>query len=104
MKLDFVIPRYGPVGGAENAVGALARRSQRAGLTVNLHTTCAHSSNSWDNAETPGETFDDSLAFTAISLILDAMTIGHRWNVESSWDPPALMRSHKINSSFIKVR
>ena len=27
MKLDFVIPRYGPVGGAENAVGALARES-----------------------------------------------------------------------------
>ena len=62
MKLDFVIPRYGPVGGAENAVGALARRvAQHPGLTVNLHTTCAHSSNSWDNAETPGETFDDSL-------------------------------------------
>ena len=28
---------------------------------MNLHTTCAQSSNSWDNAETPGETFDDSL-------------------------------------------
>ena len=62
MNIDFVIPRYGPVGGAENAVGALARRvALLPEWTVSLHTTCAHSSNSWANAEIPGETFDDSL-------------------------------------------
>ena len=62
MKIDFVIPRYGPVGGAENAVGALARRvALHPGWTVSLHTTCAQSSNSWSNAGTPGETLDGSL-------------------------------------------
>ena len=62
MKIDFVIPRYGPVGGAENAVGALARRvALHPGWTVSLHTTCAQSSNSWSNEGTPGETLDGSL-------------------------------------------
>ncbi|MBG01993.1 MAG: hypothetical protein CL470_06965 [Acidimicrobiaceae bacterium] len=62
MKIDFVIPRYGPVGGAENAVGALARRvALQPGWSVGLYTTCAQSSNSWENAEIPGEIFDDSL-------------------------------------------
>ncbi|MDP7068334.1 MAG: glycosyltransferase family 4 protein [Acidimicrobiales bacterium] len=62
MKVDFVIPRYGPVGGAENAVGALARRlARQAGWTVGLHTTCANSSNSWANEHAPGTTVADSL-------------------------------------------
>ena len=55
MKVDFVIPRYGPVGGAENAVGALARRvAEIPGWRVRLHATCATSSNSWANDESPG--------------------------------------------------
>ena len=55
MKIDFVIPRYGPVGGAENAVGALARRiAEIPGWQVCVHATCATSSTSWANEETPG--------------------------------------------------
>ena len=55
MKIDFVIPRYGPVGGAENAVGALARRiAEIPGWQVCVHATCATSSTSWTNEETPG--------------------------------------------------
>ncbi len=42
MKLDFVVPRYGPVGGAENAVSALAKRvAKHTGWEVHLHATCA---------------------------------------------------------------
>ena len=79
MRVDFVVPRYGPVGGAENAVGALARRvARQAGWTVSLHTTCANSSNSWANEETPGTTVDDSLTV-------------HRYLVDSgrndAWSP-----------------
>ena len=55
MKIDFVVPRYGPVGGAENAVSALARRvAERPGWEVNLHATCAHSSNTWANVDKAG--------------------------------------------------
>ena len=63
MKVDFVIPRYGPVGGAENAVGALARRvAEISGWQVSLHATCATSSISWANEEPPGVQHYGSLA------------------------------------------
>lgn len=62
MKIDFVIPRYGPVGGAENAVGALARRvAEIPGWEVCLHATCATSSSSWANEHSPGVEHDGSL-------------------------------------------
>ena len=55
MKIDFVVPRYGPVGGAENAVGALASQvAKTPGWEVRLHATCATSSSSWINDEPPG--------------------------------------------------
>ena len=55
MKVDFVIPRYGPVGGAENAVSTLAKRvAETPGWEVRLHATCATSSNSWINDQPPG--------------------------------------------------
>ncbi len=55
MKIDFVVPRYGPVGGAENAVSALASRvATKPGWQVRLHATCATSSNSWVNDKPPG--------------------------------------------------
>ena len=55
MKVDFVVPRYGPVGGAENAVSALAKRvAKHNGWEVHLHATCAKSSNTWANEEEPG--------------------------------------------------
>ena len=71
MKIDFVIPRYGPVGGAENAVSALARRvAERPGWEVNLHATCAHSSNTWANVDTAG------------SVKVNALSV-HRYLVDS---------------------
>ena len=55
MKIDFVVPRYGPVGGAENAVSALASQvAKTPGWEVRLHATCATSSSSWINDEPPG--------------------------------------------------
>ena len=55
MKIDFVVPRYGPVGGAENAVSALASRvAKTPGWEVQVHATCATSSSSWINDEPPG--------------------------------------------------
>ena len=62
MKIDFVTPRYGPVGGAENAVSALAKRvAEIPGWEVRLHATCATSSSSWVNQESPGESHFGSL-------------------------------------------
>ena len=62
MKIDFVTPRYGPVGGAENAVSALAKRvAEIPGWEVRLHATCATSSSSWVNDESPGESHFGSL-------------------------------------------
>ena len=71
MKVDFVVPRYGPVGGAENAVSALAKRvAEETGWEVSLHATCAHSSNTWENVDEPG-----SEKVTALSV--------HRYLVDS---------------------
>ena len=62
MKIDFVTPRYGPVGGAENAVSALASRlAEIPEWEVRLHATCATSSSSWVNDESPGESRFGSL-------------------------------------------
>ena len=62
MKIDFVTPRYGPVGGAENAVSALASRlAEIPEWEVRLHATCATSSGSWVNDESPGESRFGSL-------------------------------------------
>ncbi len=93
MKVDFVVPRYGPVGGAENAVSALARRvAERPGWEVNLHATCARSSNSWTNVDHPG-----SEKIKALSV--------HRHPVDSGrteeW--PALDRQVQAGPSSIDV-
>ena len=71
MKIDFVVPRYGPLGGAENAVSGLARRvAEQPGWEVNLHATCAHSSNTWANVDTAG------------SVKVNALSV-HRYLVDS---------------------
>ncbi|SVA54703.1 uncharacterized protein METZ01_LOCUS107557, partial [marine metagenome] len=87
------VPRYGPVGGAENAVSALARRvAEQPGWQVNLHATCARSSNSWTNVDHPG-----SEKIKALSV--------HRHPVDSGrteeW--PALDRQVQAGPSSIDV-
>ena len=62
MKVAFVIPRYGSVGGAEHAVSALAMRlAKESTWEVDLHTTCARSSTTWANEEGSGSTTAGSL-------------------------------------------
>ena len=79
MKVAFVIPRYGSVGGAEHAVSALAMRlAKESTWEVDLHTTCARSSTTWANEQGSGST-------TAGSLKI------HRYPVDSgrsaAWGP-----------------
>lgn len=59
----MVPPRYGSdlVGGAENLVGALARRAHAAGWHVDIATTCAVDNERWANTRPPGETVEDGL-------------------------------------------
>ncbi len=54
----MVPPRYGAevVGGAENLMGALARRSAEAGIDVEVATTCASSNETWANDLPSGAT------------------------------------------------
>ncbi|HAY66501.1 MAG TPA: hypothetical protein DCY36_10765, partial [Acidimicrobiaceae bacterium] len=62
MKVAFVIPRYGSVGGAEHAVSALAMRlAKESTWEVDLHTTSARSSTTWANEEGSGSTTAGSL-------------------------------------------
>jgi glycosyltransferase involved in cell wall biosynthesis len=79
MRIDFVVPRHGVRGGAENAVRMTAERlAALLGWNVHLHATTAVSSGSWAN-ELPAGT-----------EVIDGVTV-HRHPVDSGrtaeWGP-----------------
>jgi glycosyltransferase involved in cell wall biosynthesis len=79
MRIDFVVPRYGVRGGAENAVRMTAERvSSLLGWDVHLHATTARSSGSWANEDPQG------------IEIINGVTV-HRHHVDSGrtaeWGP-----------------
>lgn len=59
----MVPPRYGSglVGGAENLVGALARKADAAGMDIEIATTCAASTSTWANELPAGESVEHGL-------------------------------------------
>ena len=63
MKIDFVIPRYGSRGGAENALGTTASKlAETLGWDITVHATCSSSSLTWSNTEEPGISYVGKLA------------------------------------------
>lgn len=69
-RFAFVVPRYGRdiVGGAEALAGALARKCAARGDSVTVLTTCARDNRSWENAISPGITFEDGVTVQRFSV------------------------------------